>query len=77
MELWDALKAFMNWIVVPFFIGAWWMFKKHVTRVDEMERRIVETERDIAVIESQMMNIKEDISEIKVGINNLLVLLRK
>ena len=77
LETMDIIKYSLNFIAVPLFAAVWWGFKKHMIRVDGIDKRLTDNERDIAVIEAQMLNIKEDISEIKYGINNLLVLLRK
>ena len=77
MELTDIVKYSIDLIIIPLGVFIWWGFNKHVVRMDDMHRRLSDNERDIAVIESQMLNIKEDISEIKYGINNMLVLLRK
>jgi len=77
MELTDIIKYSIDLIIIPLGVFIWWGFNKHVVRMDDMHRRLSDNERDIAVIESQMLNIKEDISEIKYGINNMLVLLRK
>jgi len=77
MELTDIVKYSIDLIIIPLGVFIWWGFNKHVIRMDDMHRRLSDNERDIAVIESQMLNIKEDISEIKYGINNMLVLLRK
>ena len=77
MELTDIVKYSIDLIIIPLGVLIWWGFNKHVVRMDDMHRRLSDNERDIAVIESQMLNIKEDISEIKYGINNMLVLLRK
>jgi len=77
MELTDIVKYSIDLVIIPLGVFIWWGFNKHVIRMDEMHRRLSDNERDIAVIESQMLNIKEDISEIKYGINNMLVLLRK
>jgi hypothetical protein len=77
MELTDIVKYSIDLIIIPLGVLIWWGFNKHVVRMDDMHRRLSDNERDIAVIESQMLNIKEDISEIKNGINNMLVLLRK
>jgi hypothetical protein len=77
MELTDIVKYSIDLIIIPLGVFIWWAFNKHVIRMDDMHRRLSDNERDIAVIESQMLNIKEDISEIKYGINNMLVLLRK
>jgi len=77
MELTDIVKYSIDLVIIPIGVFIWWGFNKHVLRMDDMHRRLSDNERDIAVIESQMLNIKEDISEIKYGINNMLVLLRK
>jgi len=77
MELTDIVKYSIDLVIIPLGVFIWWGFNKHVIRMDDMHRRLSDNERDIAVIESQMLNIKEDISEIKYGINNMLVLLRK
>ena len=77
MELTDIVKYSIDLVIIPLGVFIWWGFNKHVIRMDELHRRLSDNERDIAVIESQMLNIKEDISEIKYGINNMLVLLRK
>jgi len=77
MELTDIVKYSIDLVIIPIGVFIWWGFNKHVIRMDDMHRRLSDNERDIAVIESQMLNIKEDISEIKYGINNMLVLLRK
>jgi len=77
MELADIVKYSIDLVIIPLGVFIWWGFNKHVIRMDDMHRRLSDNERDIAVIESQMLNIKEDISEIKYGINNMLVLLRK
>ena len=77
MELTDIVKYSIDLIIIPLGVFIWWGFNKHVIRMDDMHKRLSDNERDIAVIESQMLNIKEDISEIKYGINNMLVLLRK
>jgi hypothetical protein len=77
MELTDIVKYSIDLIIIPLGVFIWWGFNKHVVRMDDMHRRLSDNERDIAVIESQMLNIKEDISEIKYGINNMLILLRK
>jgi len=77
MELTDIVKYSIDLVIIPIGVFIWWGFNKHVIRMDDMHRRLSDNERDIAVIENQMLNIKEDISEIKYGINNMLVLLRK
>jgi len=77
MELTDIVKYSIDLVIIPIGVFIWWGFNKHVLRMDDMHRRLSDNERDIAVIENQMLNIKEDISEIKYGINNMLVLLRK
>lgn len=71
MEIMDALKHLWDFIIAPLAIGIWWFFKKHITRIDGLEQRVVTAEKAILVMESQMRDISKDIDEIKAGINKL------
>ncbi len=72
MDFMDGIKHIWDYIIVPLAIGVWWFFKKHITRIDGLEHRVITAEKAILVMESQMRDISKDIDEIKSGINKLI-----
>lgn len=67
----EALKFLVNLILLPIIGFGGFLLRKHVTRIDELDKRVLELEKDLAVMESQLQDIKCDIVEIKNGINKL------
>lgn len=71
MEIVDGFKALVNYILLPCFAGLLFFVRKHISRIEDLEKRAIESEKDLAVMESQMSDIRRDIDEIKAGIQKL------
>ncbi len=72
MDIPEVFRSLGNFVMVP-LVGALAFFgKSQLSRIDEHEKRLMESEKDIAVIESQLEDTAKDIEEIKLGINRLI-----
>lgn len=72
MDLLEVVKMFLQYAVAPLAAFFVWTYKKHHTRVDQLEKRLSQVEKSTAIIQVMVDHIKDDIREIKQGINKLI-----
>ena len=67
----EAVKALKQNAIAPlgaFFI---WTYKKHQSKVEQLEHRISQVEKSTAIIQVMVDHIRDDIKDIKAGIDKL------
>ncbi len=71
LDAWDMLKSVVDWLVIPAVGGLSFFMRRHVKKVEDIEKRITFAEVRVAVIESKIDDIRDDIKEIKEGVTKL------
>lgn len=71
-NVWDAIKALMNWIVIPILGFLSWNYKKHVEKIDMLEEELQEMKVENAVIKTELVNITKILDELKDMVHVLL-----
>ncbi len=72
MEVWTIGKAAVEWLVLPLIASIAYFFRKYISRVESVEKRMNEMEIRIAVVETNIAHIRKDIEEIKKGVDKIL-----
>ncbi len=72
MELWELIKAAMNWVIVPVIGFLGWNYKKHVEKIDSLEQELHAMKIEHAIIKTELNNITKMLDELKAMVNLLL-----
>lgn len=72
MEVWTIGKAAVEWLVLPLIASIAYFFRKYISRVEQVEKRLNEMEIRIAVVETNIAYIRKDIEDIKKGVDKIL-----
>lgn len=72
MEVWTIGKATVEWLVLPLIASIAYFFRKYISRVEHVEKRLNEMEIRIAVVETNIAHIRKDIEDIKKGVDKIL-----
>ncbi len=72
MELGQLIEIILKYALVPLFTVSWYMFKKHESRLEHLEKRTTDTEKAIIEIRTEFKFISRDIKEIKEMITKML-----
>lgn len=68
---WEVVKAILHYAVYPLVGAAGFIMKKHIERIDAVEKDLNETKVRTSVIESKVDDIRDDIKEIKRNVEKL------
>lgn len=67
----DIFKTIIAFVSMPIVGIMSYFIKKHIDKLEDLDKRTTSAEKSILVIQSQMSDIRQDIDEIKVGIQKL------
>lgn len=71
-NIWEVVKALLQYAIAPLGAFLIWSFKKHQAKVDSLEQRISQVEKSTAIIQVMVDHIRDDIKDIKAGIDKLI-----
>lgn len=71
-SFWEVIKLIGNWVVIPLMGGVMWFAKKHINRLDIIEKDVQQLEVRSAVLESQITTVAKNIEEIKSDVKRLI-----
>lgn len=68
---WEIVKAVLQYAVYPLVGAVGFIMKKHIERIDAVEKDLNETKTRTSVIESKVDDIRDDIKDIKRNVEKL------
>jgi hypothetical protein len=65
-------KDLLGYIFAALLATGGFIMKKHMNKVDDLDREIRETKTDVMILKSKLDDMKDDIKEIKTGVAKLI-----
>lgn len=71
-DIWEVVKAAVQWLLFPLVTSLAFFFRKYIQRVERVENRMNSIETRMAVVETNIAHIKQDLDDIKKDISKIL-----